>query len=128
MKKFIIIGFCLSLLVISTLLVWHYIKHPSDATIRRELPGTWVARGGGSTCTINSDGYFVTQITGKHIGRFEGTWQVEHGYMIYTITKSSFTGHWPAMLSVRILSMDGHKLAVQQDGANRVEVSQKVEP
>ena len=127
MKKFTTIGLSVSLLIIATLLVWHHTKHPSDAAIRRELPGTWVPPGGGSTCIIGSDGHFVAQLTGKRVGRLEGTWQVQDGFMIYTFTNSSFTKYVPYTIRGRILRMDGHELAVQED-AKTVEVTQKVEP
>jgi hypothetical protein len=127
MKKFATIGLSVSLLIIATLLVWHHTKYPSDAAIRRELPETWVPPGGGSTCIFGSDGHFVAQLTGKRVGRLEGTWQVQDGFMIYTFTNSSFTKYVPYTIRGRILRMDGHELAVQED-AKTVEVTQKVEP
>jgi len=47
--------------------------------------------------------------------------------MIYTFTNSSFTKYVPYTIRGRILRMDGHELAVQED-AKTVEVTQKVEP
>jgi hypothetical protein len=126
-KKLAIIGLTLGLLIVGSLLFWHHMKHPSDATIRRTLPGTWVAQGGSSTCTRDADGHFVAQIAGRHTGRLEGTWQVQDGFLIDSITNSSLTARVPYTIRARILRMDGHELAVQDD-ARTISVSQRSEP
>ncbi len=127
MKKLAIIGFTLGLLIAASVLFWHHLKHPSDATIRRTLPGTWVANGGSSTCTRDSDGHFVAQLTGRHVGRLEGTWQVQDGFLIETYTNSSFTKYLPYTMRGRILRLDSHELAVQEDAAT-ISVSRRIEP
>jgi hypothetical protein len=127
MKKITIIGFTLGLLVVASLLFWHHTKHPSDATIRRTLPGTWVAQGGSSTCIRDADGHFVAQLAGRHTGRMEGTWQIQDGFLIDSITNSTLTTHVPYTIRAQILRMDGHELAVQDD-AKTISISQRSEP
>ena len=157
MKTFTIIGFSIALLTIGTLLFWHHTKrpidaatrretaihremlgfpqpppgwsnaNPSDEAIRRELPGTWVILDSRSTSSLDLNGHCVTQLTGKHIGRLEGTWQVQDGFYIYTVTNSSFTKHLPYTIVERVLHMEGHELTMQAD-AKTVYVMRKVEP
>ena len=114
MKKLIIVGFGLGLLVIA-LLVWYHVRHPSDATIRKEYPGTWVAQGAGghSTIHIYPDGHFVATFTGRQSGTLEGTWRVEHGFIVTTYTNSSFTKRVPYSESDKVIRMDGHELVTQ---------------
>jgi hypothetical protein len=130
MKKTTIIGFSLVLLIIVGLLFRHHFKHPSDAAIRQKLPGIWsfTVNGGRSTMTIDSDGHYSSQFTGKDVFKLEGIWHIEDGCFVYTVTNSSWAPtHVPYTISERVISIDAHELVVQEDREKQA-VYQKTQP
>jgi len=134
MKTFIIIGFTVVVLVVGSLLFWHYRnlnKHPSDSAVRQELPGTWVEaaeNGITKTMMIGPDGHTTIQISGQATGRLEGTELVQDGYLITTITNSSLTDHVPYTNRVRVIRMDDNALVLQGLRNTPEEVFKKVQP
>lgn len=130
MKKFALIGFALAILAIIIFLWWHHGKHPSDMAIRQQLPGTWTETGSNGVkkkITIDPDGHVVMRISGKVMGRSEGTIEVKDGLLVCTITNSSERIKLPATESVRVIWIDNHELVVPGDRNSKV-VYTKVEP
>jgi len=109
MKKFIIIGFIVALAAASVLL-WQHFKHPSDASIRRQLVGTWMPTSS-NTVTVRSDGSYKDVHTN---GTIEGTWRVDGGVWTLTITNISgtFAGVRVGQVSsFEVVQISKHELA-----------------
>jgi hypothetical protein len=111
MKKYIIIGTGIILLVVILVLV-------KDAELRRGVVGTWT--GGVFTMTISSDGSysarFGTETNPDTL--LYGTWVVRGGALVMTCTNAS--GTKPHELSgsvdrLKIIQMDESHLVTQTD-------------
>lgn len=132
MRKYITIGIVASLLIAS--LVWHHFRLPSDSTIRKEMPGTWVVNLGHdaeSTTTVQPDGSFLCQIHGwtknGSIVRLRGTCQVEAGTLIMTVTSDSRTNlTTPTILHGQIIHWDDSRHVVRWSGMPYDTVSERV--
>jgi len=122
MRKFIIAGFVVVLLIICAFLFWPHSRIPSDKVIRENISGTWVidfSRGAHSTIVVGADGGYVCRITGAN-GRvaatLEGTFAVTNGYLVETTTKSSIANaRVPATSRSRIVRADGHEISYTND-------------
>jgi hypothetical protein len=132
MKKLAIIGFTLGLLIVATLIFLYYQKHPSDAMIRRKLPGTWnvnIADGRARTLMMSSDGHWTEQITGKiRTGTLDGTWQVRDGVLINTLTNNDLDMQVPSTHSSRIIRINSHEYVLQSENGKAQIIFKKVEP
>jgi hypothetical protein len=97
-------------------------SHRSDAKIRKSLPGTWnvdvAGDGTRSTFTIATNGDFVCR-TGHGV-ELSGSFQVQGGFLIETVTKSSQTNaHLPFVSRARILQSDTNQMVVTFDGTDK---------
>lgn len=107
MKKFVIIGFIVALVVASALF-WQQSKHPSDARLARQITGAWTKDTFNPktvfltdpviyTNTISPDGSFSYSFGHKSAPvTFQGTWLVKDGEFIMTFTNSFGTGNHEA--------------------------------
>jgi len=122
MKRFIIVGFIVAVTVVG-LIFWQHFKHPSDAQARQLLPGTWHVdfssakqAEGKSTFVIAPNCDFTHKtVSPDGINTIEssGTFQVKHGVLIETITKSSYTNwHLPIVRTARIVRTDKREMVV----------------
>jgi hypothetical protein len=133
MKKFIIAGFVVVLLIICAFLFWPHSRIPSDKVIRENISGTWVidlSSVAHSTIVVGADGGYVCRMTGAN-GRvtatLEGTFAVTNGYLVDTVTKSSLANERvPNTSRGRIVLADGHEMVVSHIGANAPVVMRKV--
>lgn len=107
MKKPVIVGMLLVMVVGCLLLHWHYVKLDRfDSGFRQNLPGTWLRaednlpRGPAMplsmrcTNTVAADGSFVERSWFSHVDRTNtyrrtGTWLVKNGRLIETVKTSS---------------------------------------
>jgi len=116
MKKLIIIGLSVVLLIVAFLL-WHH-PHPSLLT------GTWIAdigNGMRNTTTVQSDGSYVALVTGRPDGQvqtWEGRMDVKDGLLINTITNmmagtQTVAGFKKDITRAKIIQMDDHTLVIQ---------------
>jgi hypothetical protein len=101
----------------------------ADDKIRKKLPGIWVfearfARGGDvvSTTTVAPDGSYVCTIAipgrtnGPRTISMEGTFRVENGFLIDTITKNSQTNaSVPSTNRGRIVRIDDRELVLDDE-------------
>ena len=97
-------------------------SHRSDAKIRENLPGTWsvdlAAEGRRSTFTIATNGDFVCRTSQG--AELSGSFQVEDGFLVETVAKSSQTNaHLPFVSRWQILQSDANQMVVTDDGTNK---------
>jgi len=91
---------------------------PSDARIQQKIVGTWKA--GRGTTENRPDGSYVHQfrinVTNEGMKDLteEGTWRIENGYLITTITNEPWPDADHAPLRFKVVSIDDHKLVVSQ--------------
>ena len=99
-----------------------------DATIQRELTGTWT-RHLGNGCSVTNviapDGSYHCQLVGGPNGptdTLEGTMMARNGVLIDTVTKDSQTNQpTPRVTQSQIVRLDGHQLVLSiNNGAGRV--------
>jgi hypothetical protein len=84
MKKLIIIGCCLVLLLVACVLTWHHFRVPSDAEIRHKIMGGWATTDGTETIfDFAQDGSY----TEGHLAQLGGVWQVEDRVLTLKMTK-----------------------------------------
>jgi len=117
-----IIGFMVALAMAGVFL-WQHFERPSDAKIRRMLPGTWsVTWGPGTHCNctnyVGVDGKFLRRITYSHsstVIESEGVLQVSHGILIETVTKDSRTNFLdlPTTYQGRISQADSKQIVAE---------------
>ena len=127
MKKFIIIGFVVALVVASALL-WQHSKHLSDAKLGRQITGTWTkglsswTDGPLYSKTFSSDGSFSTRIGHSNaLVTYLGTWLVKKGELVMTVTNAHGTGNHKAgpvggVESVKIIHLDNHQFIYEASG------------
>jgi hypothetical protein len=91
----------------------------SDATIQKELTGTWTRHsvvGFAVTNVIAADGSYVCQLFGNPNGRvdtLEGTLIATNGGLIDTVTNDSETNQQtPRAMQWQIVYIDGHGLVL----------------
>jgi hypothetical protein len=87
MKKSIIIGLGIILLVVVSIIVRQHFRPPSDAEISRKIVGTWKNRGSGVMALAPDGSFSNSWKAGTRIRTFEGTWSVKDGEFILTSTK-----------------------------------------
>jgi len=107
----------------------------SDATIQRELTGTW-ARHFGNGCSVTNvialDGSYRCQLVGGSNGPtdiLEGRLIAKNGVLIDTITKNSETNQQtPQVTQYQIVRIDGKQLVLSiNKGTTNVMILDKVE-
>jgi hypothetical protein len=109
-----------------------------DTEMRKKLPGIWVfepkyASGRNDqrvTTTVAADGSYVTSIAlpgrtnGPRTIKLEGTWRIEDGFLIDTITKDSQTNSSvPRTSRDRIIRIDDRELELADPEKNPGTVS-----
>ena len=128
LKKFIIIGFVIALVVASVLL-WQHFKHTSDTKLARQIIGTWT-RGSLSwthgplfSRTISPDGSFSTSIGHSNaLVTYQGTWLVKDQALVMTVTNTHGTGSHEAgspvgsVNSDKIIHVDDHQFIYEAGG------------
>src|ERR1019366_2759043 len=129
MKKFIIIGLSVVLLI-GAFLVWHH-PHPSLLT------GTWIAdfgNGKRNTTTVQSDGSYVALVTGSPDGQvrtWKGRMDAKDGQLINTISNEMVGTQTVAVrkngivVRAKIIQMDDHTLVIQPPDLTNSGASQK---
>jgi hypothetical protein len=137
MKKIIIIGFVVALVVASVLL-WQHSKHPSDAKLARQITGAWTKDTSKMkafsltdpliyTRTFSTDGSY-SFIWGHQsaLVTFLGTWLVKDGELVVTFTSSHGTGsHQAASVAgqvdhCKIVHVDEHQLIYMEGGNTNI--------
>jgi hypothetical protein len=104
--------------------------------LRRNLPGTWheaynssVTNDGG-TFTIATNGDFVCQLVASNgitSLKIAGTFKVEAGFLVMTVTNSINTYHFtPFESRAKIVQADAHQMTIMVDGNKQF--MQKVTP
>ena len=89
MKKLIIIGVGLVIIILVAALSWQHFRHPSDDKLGKQVTGTWIREGPG-TLTITPDGSFSSVFAmPDHTNIFTGTWQIADGFFLMTLTNAS---------------------------------------
>jgi len=99
-----------------------------DATIQKELTGTWThhfGNGGSATTVIAPDGSYHCQLVGGPNGpvdTLEGTLLAKNGVLIDTVTKDSETNQQtPRVTQEQIVRIDGHQLVLSiNNGATKM--------
>jgi hypothetical protein len=137
MKKFIITGFVVALVAVSVLL-WQHFKHPSDATLARQITGAWTTDTSKMkafsltdplvyTRTYSPDGSYLF-IWGHQsaLVTFQGTWLVKDGELVVTFTSSHGTGsHQAAPVAgkvdrCKIVHVDKHQFIYEAGGRTNI--------
>jgi hypothetical protein len=99
--------------------------HRSDAEIRKNLPGAWhfvesSSNQDRSVFTVSPSGDFTNVVIrpdGTVGAETAGTFQVQDGYLIGTVTKSSQKGQKvPFVLRTKIVRVDDTEMVVVADG------------
>ena len=99
--------------------------HQSDAQIRKNLPGAWhfveaSSNQDRSIFSISSSGDFTNDSIrpdGTVVVETAGTFQVQDGYLIGTVTKSSQKGQKvPFVLRTKIVRADDREMVIVADG------------
>ena len=105
-----------------------------DATIQKELTGTWTRHSGADfavTNVIAADGSYVCQLFGNPNGRvdtLEGTLIANNGVLIDTVTKDSETNQQtPLVMQWQIVSIDRHELVLSGNNGATKATLDKVE-
>ena len=110
---------------------------PSDADVRKFLPGTWIVEAVGpfgeatkSTITIASDGRYVCQITvgtsnSVYASQLEGTLQVIDGVLLETLTQHSSAKPPFPVSRAQVLRANDRELVVRFDRTPGVPSSAK---
>lgn len=110
MKKFIVIGLGIVLLLVVSGLVWQHHKPPSDAEIHQTIIGTWRNPGGYGQMTLDSDGSFSSSWkAGNHTNTFYGTWHVKDGELTMAGTNRNAPPFSDTSRS-KIIQVDSHVL------------------
>jgi hypothetical protein len=111
--------------------------HRSDAEIRKSLPGAWhfvmpSSNQDRSVFTISSSGDFTNDVIrpdGAMGPETSGTFQVQDGYLIATVTKSSQKGgRLPNVLRVKITRADNRVIVGSIEGMTNQITIQKDTP
>jgi hypothetical protein len=105
----------------------------SDTDIRRRIIGTWIADASSpngaymaavvtfyTNATLAAKGVIIKGDRKEDI-RYEGTWQVEHGTIIETVTRSNAT--WTPVGKITrdtIISVDDNELVFKTEGGKTV--------
>ena len=105
-----------------------------DATIQRQLTGTWT-RHFGNGCSVTNviapDGSYHCQLVGGPNGPFDtlgGTIIAKNGVLINTVTKDSETNQQtPRVTQEQIVRIDGHQLVLSINNAATNVTLNKVE-
>ena len=124
--------YTLPILALSVLLT--ACSHRSDAEIRKSLPGAWhfvqapsSSTGDRSIFTIAANGDFTNDVVrsdGTLAVETAGTFQVQDGYLVGTVTKSSQKQqHVPFVLRAKIYQADESEMIIGIDGTtNRITI------
>ena len=100
-------------------------SHRSDAEIRKSLPGSWhwaesSSNQGRSVFMVSPSGDFTNDVIrpyGTVGAETAGTFQVQDGYLIGTVTKSSQKGQKvPFVLRTKIVRADDREMVIVADG------------
>jgi hypothetical protein len=101
-------------------------SHRSDAEIRKNLPGAWhfvepsSNQDRRSVFTVSPSGDFTNDVIrpdGTVAAETAGTFQVQDGYLIGTVTKSSQKGQKvPFVLRTKIVRVDDKEMVIVADG------------
>jgi len=116
-----------TLILLTSLLLVTSCSHRSDTEVRRNLPGAWHfvssssgANGDRSIFTIASNGDFTNQVissSGVHVVDLSGTFQVQDGYLIGTVTQTSQKHQQlPYVLRAKIYRADESEMVIGYDG------------
>jgi hypothetical protein len=136
MKKFIIVGLVIALVVASALL-WKHSKYPSDAQLARQVAGTWTKDTSKMkafsltdpliyTRTYSSDGSYSFIWGHKSaLVTFQGSWLVKDGQLVMTETNAYGTGnHQPGpvggVTSVKVIHVDDHQFICEAGGQTNI--------
>jgi hypothetical protein len=105
-----------------------------DATIQKELAGTWTRHVGNGcivTNVIAADGSYRCQLVGGPHGptdTLEGTMIARNGVLIDTVTKDSETNQkTPRVTQEQIVRIDGHQLVLSMNNGATILTLDKVE-
>ena len=124
MKKFIIIGIGVVLLIAAAALFWRFkAAKEMDAKNFQKLVGGWVAKdkdGLHDVITIHSNSTFICSVTpADNMGLlyyFKGTLQVKNGILIETITNHSDTNvHLPFISRMNLVRLQNDNFVVKTD-------------
>ncbi len=137
MKKLIIFGLVIAVVIVSALL-WQQSKHPSDAKLARQIAGAWTKDTFNPktfswtdpvvyTNTLSPDGSF-SYIWGHKsaLVTFQGTWLVKDGELVMTFTNSFGTGSHQAVAATgqvercKIISVDEHRFIYLAGGRTNI--------
>ena len=127
-----------ALLLFTSLLLLAGCAHLSDAGIRKNLPGAWhvvqpqLDRAGWKMIyTIAPNGDFTRETLMSHEGvhgvDMTGTWQIQDGYLIETITymRVRRNAQLPQVLRWKIIHADDREMVVVPDGMTEKDTFRK---
>ena len=123
MKKTVAIGIIAAILIVISFLCWRHLATFNDDEIRSNLAGKWEQPDSSGIYTIRQDGSYIgkwTKPAGK-IVTLEGSFRVEDGYMINTVTNSSETKlPNPEVYRNRIIRANAHEIVINDIGDVRL--------
>ena len=116
MKKLIIIGAGIAILILISVLSW---QHFRDANIRQKICGSWRASNAEPSfmMTFAPDGSFWFGMSPYHNG-FSGTWRVSDGFVFMTTTSFYNNGRQSRIIShlrLNISRLDDHQLVCERN-------------
>lgn len=134
MKRWIIIGFSLLVIIAFILLAWHHTKTSRDRDFRQSLAGAWSWELYNMRCTniVASDGSFTSQLVFDHPSRtntyqMAGTWHIKNGSLIETVTSDSKkSARVPRTLSGTIFRVNANEFVIAWQGSTNKSVWQRV--
>jgi hypothetical protein len=114
-------------LLVLTILLAACRSVPSDAQFRQKLVGTWVEPSRNLELTLNADGTFVSKFTSQEGVDFEfkGTWKVQDGVLVSTITANHTTRpahpmHVGSVDTCKIIRVNDQELIDQEESCGTV--------
>ena len=95
-------------------------RHDSQPSLRITGTDKYEATGAGVEMAISPDGSWFTRNTAAgHTNTYSGTWQIEDGFLVMTLTNSPNPNH-PAsaedIVRFKIVHLDKHQLIYKDSG------------
>ena len=128
----------LSILTFCMLLVACRRSSPADSALHQKIVGTWAwtpveAQTSGGVTTFAANGNFVFKgtnrwATGAKEFSYEGTWQIQDGILIFTLTKTSEPKYMPVgkVDRCKIIRADDRDLMLFAPSENSTNISHRI--
>ena len=108
------VGAFIVLTLCAVLAMW-WVADAKDVNIRQKIPGTWI-----SDENADLSWKLKPELEGRSFSEFymgewtaDGTWQVDDGFIVLTVTNSVFTpGSRPPIEHYRVADIEDHRMTL----------------